>query len=331
MKIFYGSLVLFLGLSYSLLGQQTEISFQIEGKLSGKDFIQTSFVDKGYQYTEEIKGVIEVDLERPSQILFLHLKNNGKVLGRKTFWIGQGNYLISGNINDIPSLQIEPIHPYDELSRQIAGAETSLQKSLILENLDKEVGLNWLMKKSNAFSEEELEIALSQVSEDLQSFNSFKRFVAQLSLKQENYIAKEGDLARDFNLESREGEMVSLSDYDRRYRLLEFSFSGCKPCLDALPEIKSIHEQYGNQLSVMSIWNDNSKKIWLNAAKKHKEMITWTDLWDETGYVTDLYQISIWPTYILISPEGQIEQIWKGYIKGRITKRVESLFSKPIP
>lgn len=200
-----------------------------------------------------------------------------------------------------------------------------------MENLDKEVGLNWLISQANSFSEEELQEILPRIPEELQQLNSFKRFIADLSLNEAVFSAKERETSQNFTLESRTGNQVSLDDFNGKYRLLEFSFSGCKPCLDALPEIKDIHEQFGEELEIISIWNDPRKEIWLNASKKHKEQITWTDLWDETGYVTKLYQIEIFPTYILIDPAGNIDQIWKGYIKGRIFRKMEGLFSRPIP
>ncbi|NVJ86418.1 MAG: redoxin domain-containing protein [Algoriphagus sp.] len=112
---------------------------------------------------------------------------------------------------------------------------------------------------------------------------------------------------------------------------MEFSFTGCKPCLDALPEISEIISRFGASLEVISIWNDKSRDIWLNGAKKHKELIRWTDLWDKTGKVTQLYEVKVWPTYILISPEGKIEKTWNSYRKGRILSKMEALFGNPRP
>ncbi|MCS5490948.1 peroxiredoxin family protein [Algoriphagus limi] len=324
-------LILYLFLSFSLLAQTSKVIIELEGNLSGKDFIQTSFANKTYQSTEAVSGQLEAELERPTEISFYHLKNNGKILSRKSFWIGEGTYQIQGKIDDLSTLRIEPEHPYTTISNQISQSEGEIQKSLIVENLDKEVGLNWLISQANSFTKEELQETIPKISDELKQLNSYKRFIADLSLDEADFGAKEGEISQNFTLESRAGNKFSLDDFKGKYRLLEFSFSGCKPCLEALPEIRGIHEEFGEELEIISIWNDKRKEVWLNSSKKHKEQITWTDLWDETGYVTKLYQIEIFPTYILIDPSGNIDQIWKGYIKGRILRKMEGLFSKPIP
>lgn len=325
--LFSATVVFSFFISFGLLAQETTIQLKIEGKLSGKDFVYTSFNEQGYQNSESLEGELSAELTRPAQIEFLHLKGNGKILGRKTFWVGDGTYIITGSINDIINLTIDIEHPYAKLSNEISQAEPELQEQLILQNLDKEVGLNWLISKSSEFSQEELQSSILSVSPELQELNSYKRFVAEVNLEGVSFSRKEGNPSRDFELESRSGKRVSLSEFDGQYRLLEFSFSGCKPCIEALPEIGEIHKQFGDELEIISIWNDPTKETWLNSSKKYKEMILWTDLWDESGYVTKLYQIDLWPTYMLVNPKGEIEQIWRGYIKGRMLRKMENVLS----
>lgn len=329
MKTIYATILGVFIFPFSLLAQETTVQIDIEGKLSGKDFIAINFNEKGYQNTEELQGTLTAELERPTQIEFIHIKGSGKVLGKKAFWIGEGNYKIIGAIDDISGLTIDNLHPYAVISQEIDQAETDIQKQLILQNLDKEVGLNYLISRSSVFTEDELQSAILSVSPELQELNTYKRFLAGLELKRVTFTRKEGLPSQDFELESREGKLVSLSEFEGQYRLLEFSFSGCKPCIDALPEIGEIHQRFGDELEVISIWNDRSKETWLNSSKKYKDMILWTDLWDESGFVTKLYQIDIWPTYMLINPDGEIEQIWRGYLKGRMLRKMENLFAKP--
>jgi alkyl hydroperoxide reductase subunit AhpC len=325
--------LLFFAFSFSFeanYAQETKVKIKQEGTLPKNEFIQTNFAGQGYQSSESMEGVLSAELSNPKQISFLHLKNNGKILGERSFWVGEGNYSITGNVTDLSSWSIDPIHSYTKISEQIKSSEGSVQKELILENLDKEVGVIWLVSKSDLFSPEELATVIASIPSELQELNFLKRFQADLLLT-ESWEPVEGGLSRDFKLESSEGSEIAFSDYDGKYRLLEFSFTGCKPCIEALPEIKEIHERFGDELTVISIWDDRSKDTWLNTAKNHKEIITWTDLWDEAGYVTKLYQINVWPTYILISPEGTIQQIWNSYYKGKILRKMENLFGYPNP
>lgn len=316
---------------FSSSAQETQIIIQLDGSLSGKDVLRTSFDEQVYQSVDKFEGELRATLDKPSQISFYIIKNNGKIIDQRGFWVGEGTYRINGQVNDLSTLEIDQKHPFEELSREIEKSGTEKKKELILENLDKEVALNALISNSGVFSEQELELALMQVTPELKDLNSYKRFASNLELTTISFQAKEGSESIDFSLLSREGKQVSLSDFDGKYRLLEFSFTGCKPCLDALPEISEIDRRFEESIEVISIWNDRSQNIWLNGAKKHKELIRWTDLWDETGKVTQLYEVKVWPTYILISPQGKIEQIWNSYRKGKILGKMDALFGSSRP
>ncbi|SFU08319.1 Peroxiredoxin [Algoriphagus locisalis] len=310
-----------------LPAQETVLKFKIGGKLKGQDFVAINFNEKGYQNSEGIEGELKAEYRKPLLLEFFHFKGSGKLLDNKSFWVGEGEYTISGSIEDLSTFEIDREHEYTTISKQIQAAEGTDRKKLILENLDKEVGVNSLIYNAKLFDQEEIIAAAENMPEELKELNSFKRLLAAAELPETGKLST-GTMSLDFRLESREEEEVSLSDYDGKYRLLEFSFSGCKPCIEALPEIKEIHERFGEDLQVISIWNDRSKNTWLNSSKKYKEIIVWTDLWDETGYVTKLYQIDVWPTYMLVAPDGTIEEIWKGYGKGRMLRKMENTFGK---
>lgn len=308
--------------------QETIIKFKIDGKLTGKDFIAINFDEKGYQISDGIEGELKAEYRRPLLVEFFHIKGNGKILERRDFWVGQGEYTINGSIEDLSTLKIDREHEYNQISAQIKEVEGAVKKELILQNLETEIGVLELVANKSLFTAEEINQAVDLLSEEMRELNFVKRFMAESGLQDDGKI-KSGEMSKDFSLESREGGQVSFSDFNGKHRLLEFSFSGCKPCIEALPEIKQIYENFGKSLEVISIWNDRSKDTWLNSSKKHKEMITWTDLWDETGFVTKLYQIDVWPTYMLVAPDGSIEQIWKGYWKGRILRKMENVFAQP--
>ena len=307
--------------------QETIITFKIDGKLTGRDFVAINFAQKGYQNSEGIQGELKATLQRPGQIEFFHIKGSGKILGKRDFWVGEGAYTITGSIEDLSTFKIDKEHEYNQISKQIQEAEGDVKKDLILQNLEKEVAVLEFVAHKSLFSTEEINQALDTMPEEMKELNFFKRFMAESDLQYDGKV-KADEMSLEFVLESRQGPPVSFSDYAGKYRLLEFSFSGCKPCIEALPEIKEIHSRFGADLEVISIWNDQSKDTWLNSSKKYKEMITWTDLWDESGYVTKLYQIDVWPTYMLVAPDGNIEQIWKGYWKGRILRKMENLFDQ---
>ncbi|NVJ86419.1 MAG: hypothetical protein HWE15_08960 [Algoriphagus sp.] len=211
--------LLFYILYLPVAAQETQIIIDLEGSLSGKDVLRTSFDEQVYQSVNKFEGELRAKLEKPSQISFYIIKNNGKIIDQREFWVGDGTYQISGQVNDLSTLEIDQKHPFEELSREIEKSGIEKKKALILENLDKEVALNALISKSEIFSKQELEKALNQVSPELKNLNSFKRFASNFELTGMSFEVKEGSESLDFSLESREGKQVSLNDFEGKYCL----------------------------------------------------------------------------------------------------------------
>jgi hypothetical protein len=104
---------------------------------------------------------------------------------------------------------------------------------------------------------------------------------------------------------------------------LEFSFTGCRGCILALPELKKLDDELGHKVQIVSLWRDPSKNTWLNGQAEHKSQITWTNVWDPNAFASSLFDIKMWPSYVLIDPEGRVKSIWTGYKKGNtLTKRI---------
>ena len=108
---------------------------------------------------------------------------------------------------------------------------------------------------------------LNEVPESLHSIDAYKKTKTNVLTKNAEK-PKIGDLGSDFELKNRRGGKASLSGFEGKYKLLEFSFSGCGPCLQALPEVKEAYEKYNDQLEVLTIWKDPTRDIWLNSSKK---------------------------------------------------------------
>ena len=53
-----------------------------------------------------------------------------------------------------------------------------------------------------------------------------------------------GDVIRDYDYVSLEGDTVRLQDFDNKYFLIELWYIGCPPCLTVLPYIKELHKQF---------------------------------------------------------------------------------------
>lgn len=140
---------------------------------------------------------------------------------------------------------------------------------------------------------------------------------------------KAGDRAVDFEMPDINGKMVSLSDFQGKYVLLDFWGSGCGPCRMESPNLLRNYKKYRDQgFEIISISFDKNREAWEKAVKK--DGMIWTtvcDLKGGDGEVIMTYKVYFMPTYFLIDPEGMIIDTWKGI--GQLDKRLEEMFSTP--
>ena len=134
-----------------------------------------------------------------------------------------------------------------------------------------------------------------------------------------------GDAMPDGDLYDVHGRLHHLAELKGKPILLDFWFVGCGACKMSEPELKAVAERYKERLSVVSICI-SPEKVWKKyVAERPLEGNQWNDLLEYAG-LTAAYQIRSYPTYVLISPEGIIEEIWNGYSEGELEKKMESLF-----
>lgn len=100
-----------------------------------------------------------------------------------------------------------------------------------------------------------------------------------------------------------------------KYVLLDFSSSGCKPCIAHIDKLLKVDSVYSDKLDIVTLWNDREFRHWKNIAKKQKDKITWISLFDKNGAIHYAFKIKALPTYILIDKEGNVIKKWIGYPK----------------
>jgi len=110
------------------------------------------------------------------------------------------------------------------------------------------------------------------------------------------------------------GTEISLSQFNGKYILLDFWGTWCNPCIALLPYIADIHKKY-KDLVIVSLATDENDKSVLRIPefiKKYQmDWVNFCDFDDEPAYrPRNIYNISTYPTTILINPEGKI--IYRG-------------------
>ena len=136
--------------------------------------------------------------------------------------------------------------------------------------------------------------------------------------------AEKNEKVADGELFDLDGNIHTLSELQGKYILLDFWGKGCSPCMQALPELGILAEMYKEKLSIVSISTD-TEEVWREASKEHN--ITWHNWSDGKGQdgMFALYGQGVIPLFVLISPNGNIIDKWRGYGKGTLTNHIKDI------
>lgn len=105
------------------------------------------------------------------------------------------------------------------------------------------------------------------------------------------------------------GSVIDMNNYKGKCVLLDFWATWCGPCMEALPFIKKLRNDYpANKLEIIGINRDLSFKGLQNTVTNKN--IKWRNIWDENDAITNLFGVTAIPTTILINKEGII--IYRG-------------------
>jgi len=132
--------------------------------------------------------------------------------------------------------------------------------------------------------------------------------------------------APEIKLPDLDGNIVSLSDFEGKYVLVDFWSSSCGPCRLENKTLLEAYDRHNKEgFEIFSVSLDTDKSRWQTAMEKDK--MIWTsvsDLKGSYGKYPVLYDISSIPTNYLLDPNGIIID---KYIRGNdLLKKLESIF-----
>lgn len=125
---------------------------------------------------------------------------------------------------------------------------------------------------------------------------------------------------------------LEIADLKDRIILIDFWTYACVNCIQALPEIKKLEEQYGSKLTVIGVHsgkfsNEKDSSEIKKAILKYD--ITHPVINDADFKIWNSFKANSWPTFILINPNGRIVKTYLGeYGATKIKKDVKKLISK---
>ncbi len=134
-------------------------------------------------------------------------------------------------------------------------------------------------------------------------------------------VVKVGQPMFDTLLKDPKGNTYHLADFKGKYILLDFWSFGCGPCHESVPEMKEIHEQLKDSLTIVGL-NSDTQKIWAKATAMFN--MTWYNLSDEMEDrgIYAQYGVNGIPNYVLIDPQGKIKANWTGYGPGSLKEAI---------
>lgn len=117
--------------------------------------------------------------------------------------------------------------------------------------------------------------------------------------------------ATDFTLPGLDGKAVKLSAYKGKVVLLNFWATWCEPCRAEMPALQALAERLGpSRLAVVGVnYQESAARIerFVEAAA-----LTFPVLLDRDGAVTRAWTRRIFPTSVLVGPDGRARQVIVG-------------------
>lgn len=152
-------------------------------------------------------------------------------------------------------------------------------------------------------------------------YTAIKEVTEKETLKNEINIvlkAKEslvnGSYAPQFNLLNEKGEKVALQNFIGKYVLIDFWATWCKPCVEEIPHLKKIQNDFkDNNIVFISISFDNKsdETKWKNYIAKND--LKGIHLIVENGWnsvIAKDYLINSIPRFVLIDPQGKLVDLY---------------------
>jgi thioredoxin-like negative regulator of GroEL len=146
-------------------------------------------------------------------------------------------------------------------------------------------------------------------------------------------------LLTDLRLETLEGVVLDPDSFAGRIVLLDFWGTWCPPCRNAVPLLKDLNESLrGRPFTLVSIadeWDDDRDLRKFVAGNG----MDWPQVWDRTHGITAEAGVDVYPTYVLIGPDGEVlsttigeKGLYRGLLRRRLDEALRELDqgSKPV-
>lgn len=130
-----------------------------------------------------------------------------------------------------------------------------------------------------------------------------------------------GDRIPNTEFHDLEGNAHGFSEFQGKWCLVDFWNSGCSACIRAIPELRELKKKYPETLELVSLSID-TENMWRKASEMfHLTGNNWNEGKDDYGIYRRL-ETRVLPTFVLLSPNGTIKDIWVGYGPGDLKHKI---------
>lgn len=226
----------------------------------------------------------------------------------------------------------------EDLVHLIQGQQSEQWRQKLEQSLGKAM-TDTLHQKDPATLQRESMALLERASVGFESVPAFRGSLSDVAagaLFEAQHLSM-GQSAPDIVGSDFDGREFKLSEYRGKVVLLSFWGSWCPQCIEVTPqEVQLVQALTGRPFALLGVNSDASRDIARQAAKDHG--ISWRNWFDSdaaNGLIVRRWNITQWPTFYVIDPEGVIRFKTRGLPEGGLVSGVapaiDSLLSEIEP
>ncbi|MCZ4410310.1 TlpA disulfide reductase family protein [Cryomorphaceae bacterium 1068] len=255
-------------------------------------------------------GTLLLEVENLPTIIEINSINKGKITTLKTIWLTGESLTIEGSVEE-NRFTVSPATSGRILSTSPEEEWKGFFKGENLANPSPQL-LVYLRNSIKFQKTEDLQEVLNRLASEDQSFWAAEEIQLYLTELEKVGFDPENGTFQSLTASDKKGEKMEYKRPENKYLLIDFSSSGCRPCLVDIDQLVRLQSDFESELEILSIWDDPKLEAWLTIGKTQKDKITWTSLRDDSRAVFKKFEVDVYPTYLLIDPQGNVVKRWKG-------------------
>lgn len=136
-----------------------------------------------------------------------------------------------------------------------------------------------------------------------------------------------GKKVPDFSMTDLDGNIISLKELKGKVVVLNFWFTSCKPCIEEIPELNKVHQQYASDKEVVFA------SVTFNKAGEVKQFLEKHPIQypvvADAKNICDIFEVRGFPTNIVIDRDGNYLDLTSGGFSG-IGKHIGNTIEKAL-